>query len=47
MAKTTMPAQDSTGRKPPAQPRMPNSRPAQPPAKRLAMPTRDPRRKRG
>jgi hypothetical protein len=43
----TMPTPDPTGRRPPAQPKMPTSRPAQPKARRLSLPERDPRRKRG
>jgi hypothetical protein len=43
----TMPTKDNDGRKPPAQPKIPNQRPAQPKAQKIKLATRDPRRRGG
>jgi hypothetical protein len=42
----TMPTKDETGRQPPKQPTMPTHRPAQPPARKVKLATKDPRARR-
>ena len=47
MPKTTMPPPDPTGRRPPAQPKMPNTAPPQGKVRKIRLATRDPRRRGG
>jgi hypothetical protein len=46
-ANRVVPDKDETGRRPPSQPRMPNTKAQGAPARKIKLATRDPRRKSG